>query len=172
MSQRVIKMVNSSVCPQSSACVKCSSIMFLCVLLCVGGSCSLCAFLCKFHAAAFCISSRSHTFGLMHTCWLCTCWFTPWACTSMWGVQLWDLACFLHRVSWAGCEETGPGMDSLSFPPPNKPFSFKDFSLWLNKVLMEGDKSMWLAQSDFPFCCHFKVICYMSHSQFPATCDR
>ena len=57
-------------------------------------------------------------------------------------------------------------------PPPNKPFSFKDFSLWLNKVLMEGDKSMWLAQSDFPFCCHFKVICYMSHSQFPATCDR
>ena len=37
---------------------------------------------------------------------------------------------------------------------------------------MEGDKSMWLAQGDFPFYCHFKVICYMSHSQFPTTCDR
>lgn len=58
------------------------------------------------------------------------------------------------------------------FLPPSKPFSCKDFSLWLNQVLMEGDKCMWLSQSDFLFYCHFKVMCYMLHSQFATTRDR
>lgn len=52
-----------------------------------------------------------------------------------------------------------------------KAFSFKDFCLWLNKVLMEGDNSVRLAQRDFPFYCHVKVICYMPQSQFQSTCD-
>lgn len=173
MSQRVIKMVNSSVCPQSSACVKCSSIMFLCVLLCVGGSCSLCAFLCKFHAAAFCISSRSHTFGLMHTCWLCTCWFTPWACTSMWGVQLWDLACFLHRVSWAGCEETGPGMDSLSFPPPTNRLVLRTFPSDWTKFLWKATRACGWHKviSRFAVTLKWYAICRTVNSPLPVT-DR
>lgn len=28
---------------------------------------------------------------------------------------------------------------------------------------MDGDKCMWLSRSDFPFYCHFKVMCYMLH---------
>lgn len=52
-----------------------------------------------------------------------------------------------------------------------KAFSSKDFCLWLNKVLMEGDKSVRLAQRDFLFHCQVKVICYMPQSRFPSTCD-
>lgn len=78
-------------------------------------------------------------------------------------ILLWDpLACVVFSVS-----PRRQDLALIHYPPTHKPFSFKDFSLWLNKVLMEGDKSMWLEQVISPFYRHFKVICYMSHSQFP-----